>query len=244
MSGFALEAIVTGLFGVITFAYLDRPRGGLSPACKSLLDIRPSPLHGRGVFATQVIRRDTILGEYPGRRRSPQDMALKAYSAPQCKSYVWNLIPEQGRSSTSNGNDQVFLDPTDESGHPSAFPRPGPLWFPLDVTLSFINEPPRGYPLGCNVDVLEDLNALTVYFKASRDIMPGEELFVDYGRIYDRSGYNSVTMEEEEMAHEKETEAHLPLNLDPEEKERLIHARRLSSDLGGRTQEQPKQHIK
>lgn len=40
-----------------------------------------------------------------------------------------------------------------------------------------------------NVVTDEDLKNRIVTFSAERDILPGEELFIDYGLTYDRSGY-------------------------------------------------------
>ena len=67
----------------------------------------------------------------------------------------------------------------------------------MDPTLAYINEPTTSpYVGGVNVDV--DINGTSVRFYAVRDIMPGQELFVDYGRDYDRRDYDSAVVVEEE----------------------------------------------
>jgi SET domain-containing protein len=66
------------------------------------------------------------------------------------------------------------------------------LWWPfeVDITLSLVNEPPKNASLGINVCVEDDPNDPDgLIFVADREIMAGEELFIDYGRDYDRSGY-------------------------------------------------------
>ena len=52
--------------------------------------------------------------------------------------------------------------------------------------LARINEPPVGFG-GCNVVAREEGDA--VRFELCRDVEVGEELFMDYGLDYDRSGY-------------------------------------------------------
>jgi SET domain-containing protein len=42
---------------------------------------------------------------------------------------------------------------------------------------------------GCNVMATEDLAKREVIFELSRDVVKGEELFMDYGLTYDRSNY-------------------------------------------------------
>jgi hypothetical protein len=136
------------------------------------------PGAGRGVFARQAIPANTVLGEYPGRPRSDIEMAAKCIFAPMARQYCF-------LSST------VLLDPTDDTGVPSRRPSPG-LWWPfeVDITLSLVNEPPKNASLGINVCVEDDPNDPDgLIFVADREIMAGEELFIDYGRDYDRSGY-------------------------------------------------------
>jgi len=68
-------------------------------------------------------------------------------------------------------------------------PVPGLPWWPIDVALSYANEPPAGTG-GPNVTVEDDpKDANGVLFVARSDLMAGAEVFVDYGMTYDRSGY-------------------------------------------------------
>lgn len=91
-----------------------------------------------------------------------------------------------------------YLDPTNWSGEPSAFPQPGLAWFPIDVTLSYMNEPPKYSSSGVNVrvedDPLDPENGIV--FIAAECIDTGCELFVDYGLHYDRSKYGAAALED------------------------------------------------
>lgn len=55
----------------------------------------------------------------------------------------------------------------------------------MPITFARINEPGRG--LDTNVVTEEGSRELRIY--AERDIQAGEELYIDYGASYDRSGY-------------------------------------------------------
>ena len=57
-----------------------------------------------------------------------------------------------------------------------------------NTALCRINEPPIGAG-GCNVGARENLDKREVVFTTLRDIFAGEELYLDYGLDYDRSGY-------------------------------------------------------
>lgn len=136
-------------------------------------------MEGLGVFATAPIPAGTVLGAYPGRPRSPADMTSKVQgAAPAAASYCFQ---------TDSG---WVLDPTDASGQPSAFPGPGLPWLPVDASLSRVNEPPAGHPGGPSVEIQDDPgDSRGLLMVAGRDIAPGEELFLDYGPVYNRSGY-------------------------------------------------------
>lgn len=56
------------------------------------------------------------------------------------------------------------------------------------MTLSYANEPPRGAG-GTNVFVEDGSEPTELLFVANRDIVAGEEIFIDYGVTYDRSSY-------------------------------------------------------
>ncbi|CAG9462484.1 unnamed protein product [Pedinophyceae sp. YPF-701] len=203
----SFEAALAAFGALFAACLVERPRGGT--ARQDLMVVKDSPVHGRGVFASQVIPAGTVLGIYPGRVRTPNAMLEKAQAAPQSKSYAWSLeIPAKEPGAPAG---QLFLDPTGADGHPDRFPTPGLPWLPIDVTLAYINEPPGGLvgpTAGCNIHVEENPDTLEVTFEAMRDIMPGEELYIDYGPQYDRSEYDSVALEEDAMEHEKAMAEH------------------------------------
>jgi hypothetical protein len=56
--------------------------------------------------------------------------------------------------------------------------------------LAYVNEPLAGSQ-GCNLSYADnDKDPCDVRFVAVCDIAAGEELFIDYGRLYDRSAYS------------------------------------------------------
>ena len=149
------------------------------------------PQAGLGLFASHDMPAGTNLGLYPGvlvplahYRRT------KLTSKPEAASYAWNL--QSGRG---------VLDPTDPSGKILDVCKGGSGLIPLslflfgtvfstaavDTRLARINEPPAGVPP--NVEAAEDTGGGRVLFYLGRDVADGEELFLDYGPKYDRSGY-------------------------------------------------------
>lgn len=60
---------------------------------------------------------------------------------------------------------------------------------PLDVTLAFVNEAPRGETRICNVGAVDGAAPHEVVFVTLTPVGRGAELFLDYGAVYDRSGY-------------------------------------------------------
>ena len=128
----------------------------------------------RGVFAKADIPTGTVLGSYPGRRRSSSQVVQKAQYAPQTKQYVYCL------------GDAVLLDPTDQHGQPSDRPSPGLPWFSIDPSMAYVNEPALGSSV--NVETADGLDG-DVVFRAVSDLREGEELYIDYGNTYDRSTY-------------------------------------------------------
>ena len=82
----------------------------------------------------------------------------------------------------------VPLDPTDEEGQLSEWPE-GSFWpFPDDVTLARMNEPLPGGVVSVTSETDSDDNK-KVFFVTTRDIREGEEIYIDYGPKFDRSGY-------------------------------------------------------
>lgn len=170
------------LCSALWYMYSQRPRGWCR---QDLLVVRESSLGsgaGKGVFSRGMIPKDVVLGAYPGRVRNDIEMTAKCIVAPKAQFYCFSKKPG------------VILDPSDESGYPSARPSPG-LWWPWDVdcTLSYVNEPSLNARVSVNVRVEDDDEdpSIGLVFVTDRDIAPGEELFIDYGKDYDRSGYVS-----------------------------------------------------
>lgn len=170
----------------------DRPHGKLS-VHKSDLDVRPSQVKGAGLglYATRPLPLGTILGRYPGVLR-PLDKYLSKYiNNPQSGTYVWRLT-----------DNSFIIDPTGQDGrlhdlcYGGSKDWPGSQWLherimggllSVPTVLARINEPPFGGD--CNVISMEDLSRKEIVFMISRDVEEGEELFMDYGRTYDRSSY-------------------------------------------------------
>lgn len=171
-----LELTISALASYISALWPIRPRGWTR---KDLLEVRPSPVAGDGVFAVVPIPAGTVLGGYPGRPRTSTQMAAKCVMAPSSQYYCFKN--RHGR----------YLDPTDVHGVPSKMPGPGLWWFPVDVCLAYANEPPIGGN-GTNATVVDDdRDGESLLFVAHRDIDRDEEIFIDYFTDYDRSNYIS-----------------------------------------------------
>ena len=61
---------------------------------------------------------------------------------------------------------------------------------PIDPTMAYVNEPPTG-GTGPNLTVMNGSDVTELLFAATRDILAGEELYIDYGSVYDRTGYTT-----------------------------------------------------
>ncbi|KAL3150383.1 hypothetical protein ABBQ32_000222 [Trebouxia sp. C0010 RCD-2024] len=81
----------------------------------------------------------------------------------------------------------VWLDPTDSAGLLVNSPNSSILSWKWDATMAYVNEPPAGHAV--NVEIVDGVSTLDLIFKATCDIPAGTELFLDYGRTYDRSSY-------------------------------------------------------
>eukprot|EP00892_Ulva_mutabilis_P003815 jgi/Ulvmu1/1805/UM119_0023.1 len=150
----------------------NRPVGWSSPA----VEVRESPVSGKGVFAVASIEAETVIGRYPGLLRTAQEILDKAERAPSCKAYAFQI--DDGR----------FWDPTDANGKVSSRPGPGMPWIEIDPTLAYVNEPVVGGN-GCNVTVENGASQMELVFRTIEEIPVGAEIFVDYGTQYDRSSY-------------------------------------------------------
>lgn len=177
---------VAALLGYTAGVWPRRPRGWCR---RDLIELRASPVQGRGIFARKPIAECTVVGAYPGRLRSAAEMALKCETAPTARYYCFRNKRNE------------FLDPTDWGGEPSATPAPGMPWLPVDPTLAFANEPPKG-STGVNVTVEDDpKDEAGLLFVTTRAVAQDCELFVDYGLDYDRSRYFTI---DEPMKQEKD----------------------------------------
>ena len=171
-------------------AFLDRPRGSLVVLPESVRVAPSQHAQGLGLFAAASLQKGTVLGTYPGAVIPLKQNLNKLYEHPCCETYIWRF-----------SDSKVLIDPTDAEGklqdwtfggNPSTF---GSFWICRNLlpylrqptTLCRINEP----PIGCDVNVYteEDLESRRVTFIIERDVCKGEELFIDYGLNYDRSGY-------------------------------------------------------
>ena len=184
------SATLTYLFLILTF---DRPRGRLIiPDASNSLVIQPSrvPNGGLGLFVSQSYPEGTVLGTYPGVLR-PADVFYntKCRLYPKAVGYSWRFT-----------DSKYVIDPTDEYGDIQNVCLGGSdalsnaafktilSFMRVSTELTRINEPSIGFG-GCNVSARENLDKREVVFTLCRDVVAGEELFLDYGLDYDRTGY-------------------------------------------------------
>jgi hypothetical protein len=188
-----ITSALASYVGLVTF--LDRPRGTfhLEP---HEYEIRPSSVDGAGLgmFAARDLPEGLVLGSYPGVVLPLSPNSIKLQRHPHCEAYVWRF-----------SDSRLIIDPTDENGQCQDSCRGGnpnvPFstlichWLapPVPTTLCRINEPPRGKDI--NVITNENLVDRTVTFCLERNVGAGEELFMDYGLSYDRSGYIMANQE-------------------------------------------------
>lgn len=166
--------LLTGVAAYVAAGWPERPRGW---SRRDLLEVTESSIEGLGVVARVPIPEGTVVGCYPGRPRQAPEMRAKIDMAPLAASYCFQTKPGW------------LLDPTDMAGRPTSRPSPGLPWLAVDATLCRVNEPPPG-SAGPNVAVQDDpKDEHGLLVVASRDIQAGEELWIDYGPVYDRSTY-------------------------------------------------------
>lgn len=170
----------SGLFTYTTLiAFLDRPQGTLL-VNQNCIQVRPSAVAGLGLFATADMPAGTVLGTYPGMVVSLNDRRIqqKAYQYPYCQTYMWRF-----------SDNSALIDPTNAVGDLEDYctSTTAPFLFRNPTTLCRINEPPLGRDV--NVVTEENRDQRIVVLRLERNVMAGEELFMDYGPQYDRSGY-------------------------------------------------------
>ena len=166
---------------IVASQYLSR--GWLNPDVALRIGQSSVPGAGRGVYAASDIPMATALGHYPGRLLSQVAYEQKRMATPAAASYCWVLDEQCG-----------VLDPTDAQGvlreplpRLDGVPLLEPLLGTIDTTLALINEPSAG--MGLDVNVATEQRKDTLIFSTARDVATGEELFLDYGPLYDRSAY-------------------------------------------------------
>eukprot|EP00986_Skeletonema_menzelii_P001354 scaffold366_cov153-Skeletonema_menzelii.AAC.16 len=171
----------------------DRPRGRLTiPDAANSLVINQSrvPNAGLGLFLSKSYPEGTVLGTYPGvLRPAEQFYSTKCRMYPQAVGYSWRFT-----------DSKYVLDPTDDEGNIDMYCYGGGdtlsnmafktilSFMRVGTELTRINEPPIGAG-GCNVSARENLERREVVFTLCRNVVAGEELFLDYGLDYDRSNY-------------------------------------------------------
>lgn len=175
-------------------AFYDRPRGKLC-VDEDSFTLKQSQVQnaGLGLYVTKSLPKGTVLGSYPGVLRPASKFLQKYESIPQTAVYTWRFT-----------DNEFCIDPTNEKGELLDNCLGGTNDYPLSYViheqllcsvtvptyLARINEPPINGG-GCNVRSEEDLDKREVIFELSRDVVAGEELFMDYGLTYDRSGYQA-----------------------------------------------------
>lgn len=191
------QAIATSASIALTYLSLllalDRPRGRLIiPNAANSLVINQSrvPNAGLGLFLSKSFPEGTVLGTYPGvLRPAEQFYSTKCRFYPQAVGYSWRFT-----------DSKYVLDPTDGEGNIDMYCYGGGdalsnvvfktilSFMRVGTELTRINEPPIGAG-GCNVSARENLQTREVVFTLCRDVVAGEELFLDYGLDYDRTSY-------------------------------------------------------
>jgi len=158
---------------------------------------------GLGLFAIQSLPKGTLLGTYPGVviPLEQHSVSKKVQQFPFITEYIWRFTDNKYIIDPTNHKNGL-LDDYCIGGNPSQ-PFSVPLFQLLHTLLLLssiitklnvptalcrINEPPKGYDV--NVITEENLKSRCVTFVVERDVFAGEELYIDYGLTYDRSGYN------------------------------------------------------
>ena len=194
----------------------DRPRGSLP--LRDALSIAQSqvPNAGLGLFVNRNLPSGTVLGTYPGVLRRQDDFyEVKCRQYPKAVYYSWRLNDSGCVLDPTDSKGEIQSYCYGGSGVISERVFSSILRFcakPTDLTR--INEPPVGYG-GCNVIAREENNGVRfelckicyypmctcifcsnqhapnhiIFSRVGRNVEVGEELFMDYGLNYDRSGY-------------------------------------------------------
>jgi hypothetical protein len=197
--------ITSSVLSYVAFiAYFDRPRGSMS-VDDTVIEVKQStvPGAGLGLFCRRDLAAGTVLGTYPGVVIPLSQNLAKLRRVPPCEGYIWRFTDNAFVIDPTN--DQGVLDTECRGGRTDGLP--GSRWLfqsgsPLTTALSVptvlcrINEPPLGRDV--NVVTREDLDTRSVSFCLERNVVAGEEFFIDYGLSYDRSMYGGGAPVEQE----------------------------------------------
>jgi hypothetical protein len=139
------------------------------------------PGAGKGLFANKDIEAKTVLGEFLGSVMAKEKFELLPESLRRkIDAYAFSV---QGVYRPAQG---YVLDPTDANGNYTPVP---------ENVLPACNEPPPGAMPNVETcfsmpsDPRTEVTSLaqSVVFRTTVDVKEGEELFVSYGKRYDRS---------------------------------------------------------
>lgn len=132
------------------------------------LELKKVPNMGEGLFARTNIKAASSIGEYFGNLINNTDLNKKIKLFPNVQRYAFNVSPDKN------------IDVTDENGNLFE-----------NCYLTKVNEPPKG--------VMENIIAFRsnndkIYFITIKDIMPGEQLYISYGKKYERNYETNTNM--------------------------------------------------
>lgn len=191
----AIRLVSTVVSYVGFIGYFDRPRGELAVSPETQVEIKPSTVSGAGLglFARVNLPQGTILGQYPGVVIPLSQNLDKLAAYPECEAYIWRFSDNAFVIDPTNAQGQIETSCT--GGRVGGLPASQWLFqnvFRMSVptALCRINEPPKGKDV--NVVTDENLEDRTVVFSLERDVLAGEEFFIDYGLSYDRSMYGKM----------------------------------------------------
>jgi hypothetical protein len=189
--------VLAGISTYVGFvAICDRPRGNLMVNENEQIQVRQSsvPGAGLGLFVMADLPQGLALGTYPGVVMPLQTNMNKLRLYPACEAFIWRF-----------SDSKYIIDPTNAQGKLDklclggssgqllsvhlfeTILRPLSTAMQVSTALCRINEPPKGRDV--NVVTEENIPDRYVVFRLERDVMAGEELFIDYGLTYDRSYY-------------------------------------------------------
>lgn len=123
-----------------------------------LLELKPSPYHGTGAFAKTFIQEGTLIGPYMGQHMTADQRKTQV----QDYTYLWKI------------NDKYYVDAKNflHKGNPLPFvngARTSAQRKKINCVMMNIGPCP---------------SKEKVYYMTTKNILPGEELLIDYGSAY------------------------------------------------------------